>query len=515
MLRGQRRRRIRVTALAATLAFGVATAAAPFAAWAGGNGQKNGRYEAGDPGVGDPYFPLYGNGGYQVRHYLLDLKYQPDTNHLSGGATLYATATNDLYRFNLDFVGLTVHSITINGKSAEWERTDHELVVTPQRKLKDGERFRATIRYEGVPTQFSSPALGSGGFFHTDDGAVAIGEPQVAARWYPVNDHPQDKATYTFNITVPEGLEAVSNGRLLDRDTDDGWTTWRWVATEPMASYLATTAIGEYDIRRRRTDEGLPVVDAVDSDLGSIADNALAKQEEVLTFLEATFGEYPFHTVGGIVAEGEQWGYALENQTRPIYSKYFFQPGANPEEVYVVVHELAHQWYGDSVAVQQWDDIWLNEGFATYAEWLWSEHTGQETPQEIFDSYYHQPESAGYWNPPTGDPGAKNIFDASVYIRGAMTLQALRMTVGDEDFFAIVRSWYDEQRGGNGSTKEFVALAERVSGEQLDELFQHWLFESGKPPYPDPDATLTSAQGGDAPLAVRSLRHRLGHDTRS
>ncbi len=512
MLRNQRR--FRTGALLATLALALA---APSAAWAGGSGEKNGRFEAGAPGVGDPYYPLYGNGGYQARHYTLDIKYDPASNHLDGRATIYATATNDLFRFNLDLVGLTVNSITVNGKSAEWSRTEHELIITPQRKLKDSEYFTVAINYGGVPKTFQLPGTNlETGFMHTDDGAVVAGQPQVAAAWYPVNDHPLDKASYSFNVAVPAGLEAISNGRLLDTVTENGWSTWKWLATEPMASYLATATIGQFELRKYTTDQGLPAIDAIDPDLGDLAKNAITKEDEVLAFLETQFGGYPFHALGGIVDDYEKLGFALENQTRPIYAEGFFEKGDNPGEVFVIAHELAHQWAGDSSSVYYWKDLWLNEGFATYAEWLWSEHTHNESAQKIFDFYYVQPEDRGYWSPPPGDPGKEHLFDSSVYTRSAMTLHALRMTIGDEDFFDLLKAWFEQQQGGNHKTSEFIALAEKVSGQQLDELFNDWLFEEGKPSYPGgsqaaPQASTMSAQ--DPPLAVRSLHERVesGH----
>lgn len=515
MSRKDGRNRLRVAAVAAALALGIAT---PTLAWAG-PGQSDGRYEAGDPGVGDPYFPLYGNGGYQVRHYLLDVTYTPESNHLDGVATLRATATNDLFRFNLDLTGLTVHEITVGGEPAQWDRTDdHELIITPKHKLKAGENFEVVVRYSGVPVTFTLPGFDiPAGFNHTDDGATVAGQPLVATAWYPVNDHPLDKATYTFDVTVPKGLEAIGNGRLLAHYTVGDWTTWRWIATEPMASYLATATIGQFETRQYRTPEGLPVFDAIDPDLRTVADNAISRQVEVLDFLESQFGPYPFHALGAIVDDTDDLYFALENQTRPVYSKYFFEPGKHPEEVYVVVHELAHQWYGDSVALYYWKHIWLNEGFATYAEWLWSDHTGEESPQQIFDTLYaNNPEGDAFWDVKTGNPGQQNLFDSeAVYTRGAMTLHALRMTVGDEAFFEILRSWHEQQAGGNGKTAEFIALAEDVSGQQLDGLFQQWLFEAEKPPYPGPRAAPATTQSqAETPQVIKSLRERLQREQR-
>jgi aminopeptidase N len=239
------------------------------------------------------------------------------------------------------------------------------------------------------------------------------------------------------------------------------------------------------------------MIDAIDPDLftepsggagsptyGDIAAGSLARQDEILGFLSREFGRYPFSTSGGIVDDYDNLFFALETQTRPVYSKLFFTDPASGDSV--VVHELAHQWFGDSVAVAAWQHIWLNEGFATYAEWLWSEDQGLGTTQEIFDAYYNGiPTDDPFWDVVIGDPGVEFLFDNAVYYRGAMTLHTLRKQVGDADFFRIIRTWAATKAGGNGTTPEFIALAERISGQQLDKLFDVWLFTPGRPALDD------------------------------
>ncbi|MGH8828356.1 MAG: M1 family metallopeptidase [Jiangellaceae bacterium] len=468
----------------------------PTAAYAGGAGEKNGRYEAGASGIGDEYYPVAGNGGYDVEHYLLQGTYDPATDGYDGVATITGTATLELYRFNLDLVGMTVASIEVNDKPAAWTRDGQELVVTPQRKVKDGAPLEVVVHYAGVPTEFLLPGFGiRTGFMATDDGATVAGQPDVAAGWYPVNDHPLDKAAYTFEITVPDGLGVVANGFLEDQTSANGWTTFTWDAPEPMASYLATINIGEWDIRSWTTDSGIPVYDAVDPDLlsdtrrGPAIDASLARQGEVLDVLSEAFGPYPFSTVGAIVDDQPDLFFALETQTRPVYSKYFWPAGGDG----VVVHELAHQWFGDDVALARWQDIWLNEGFATYAEWIWAEHEGFATTQEIFEAIHDEiPADDPLWDVVIGAPGVDLLFDNAVYVRGAMTLQALRNEVGDEAFWEIVTRWASEQSGGNGTTDEFIALAEDVAGTDLGALFDLWLFTAGKPAL-TPALTATAA----------------------
>jgi hypothetical protein len=675
------RARRRVSA-AAVLLFAAAALTGPASA----SDEGGGGFRPGEPGLNDPYFPLDGNGGYDVEHYLLDLAYDPATDLLSGTATITARATQNLSAFNLDLDGLTVRSVEVNNGSASWSRDGGELTVTPKRGLPKGHRFTAEVKYDGVPEAVSDQ-FGTSGFLHTDDGALVVGEPHVAATWFPVNDHPLDKASYTFRITVPEGLEVVANGRLQSRKTRNGKTTWAWRAAEPMASYLATASVGDFRFDTSR-DGRIRILDALDPDLfdppalphsgasfaWSQAGNAsykrlartlsvpaggaalsfwvdrdteqdwdfmfveartagaddwttlqdanghtsaatgsscpawhevhpflahyqtdagggpctpsgtsgqwwaasgasdgweqwavdlsayagrdvelaisyasdiavqgagvfiddiavstgegstsfevdgdtldgwraagapagsmenandwiatakppatlgeqtravLDRQPEILGFLAKNFGPYPFRDAGAIVDDYAGLGFALENQTRPIYNKEIF--GDPVLGTSTVVHELAHQWFGDSLTIDSWRDIWLNEGFATYAELLWNEREGLETAQEFFDRWAATPAGDELWSVMVGDPGADLIFDSAIYIRGAMTLHALRVQVGDKDFLRILRAWAKRYAGTNVSTAEFTALAERISGDELDPLFDEWLFTAQKP----------------------------------
>ena len=323
------------------------------------------------------------------------LTYQPSTDVLTGVATISAVATENLYRFNLDLQGLTVRSVQVGGKRPTSTRTDdHELVITPKKKLKEGAAFVTVVRYDGVPRTVLIPGFDpplEAGFIHTDDGAVVAGQPEVAANWYPVNNHPLDPATYTFTVTVPAGLE-VDRERRPGEPHHVGIAArprGTWNATEPMASYLATASVGEYDLRIYDLPNGITMYDAVDPDLytestddsdpgaptfGQIIDQSFARQGEILDFLADTFGPYPFTTGGGSVDDYDGLFFALENQTRTVYSKYFFFDTFGGDGV--IVHELSHQWFGDSLSLTRWRDMWLNEGFATYAEWLWGDHIG-------------------------------------------------------------------------------------------------------------------------------------------
>jgi aminopeptidase N len=364
-------------------------------------------------------------------------------------------------------------------------------VITPRRSLSDHRRFKVEVRYDGVPTEFTIPGTDiRTGFMATPEGATVAGQPEVAAGWYPVNDHPLDKASYSFEVTVPRGYEVAANGFLRDVDRHRQSVTWEWRARELMASYLATIDISDdWDVTRTRTEEqGLPQYDAVDpripDGVRAEIDDSFSRQGEILDLLIDAFGPYPFSTVGGIVPNQDDLGFALETQTRPVYTKPFWvtRQGVPRDADWVVVHELAHQWFGDDVALARWQDIWLNEGFATYAEWLWEEHEGRATPQEIFDATYAEiPADDPFWSVVIGDPGVDLLFDGAVYTRGAMTLQALRNEVGDDAFWEIIQEWAASKSGGNGTTPEFIALAEEISGQQLDALFNVWLFTGAKP----------------------------------
>jgi aminopeptidase N len=452
-------------------------------AGAGGTGRRD--FRAGAAGIGDPYFTTYGNGGYDVRNYLVKIKYEPATDSLTGDVTLSARATEDLSSFNLDLSGLTVRSVEVNGDEAEHERDGNELTLRPSAGLPAGGDFTVQVTYDGVPGTVASSDLSSGGFLHTIEGGFALGEPESASTWLPVNDHPLDKATYAFEITVPDGLSALANGAPGESSRAEGWTTWRWSEGAPMASYLATVVIGDYRVSTT-SHAGKPVVTAVATSLpaGGPADRAMARTTEVADFLATQFGPYPFDAYGGIVLNDDRIGYALETQSRPVYSDDFFNSrGTRSDGTWVVAHELAHQWFGDSVSVRHWRDIWLNEGFASYAEWLWEEHTGGRPVQQAFEEEYADTPS-DVWAVAPADPGRSGLFSRSVYRRGAMALQALRVTAGDDAFFRIVRTWAAEKRNGNADTSEFITMAERISGKSLRGLFDAWLYATDRPALP-------------------------------
>ncbi|WP_308166531.1 MULTISPECIES: M1 family metallopeptidase [Actinomadura] len=427
----------------------------------------------GSPGLGDAYFKYAGNGGYDVDHYDVALTYAgPRTGAVEATVSITARAVQDLSAFDLDFRGPEIVDVTVDGRSARHARAGQELTVTPASPLPRGRTFTAVVRYSGRPRPIQSQAYGTYGWVPSKDGAVVVSEPDGAPTWLPVNDHPRDKATYAFRVTVPQGLRVLANGRPGETVTGAGTATYTWAEESPMASYLAMVAIGRFRVRET-TASGVPVITAVDPKYKASAKEFEERTVKALTWASGVFGPYPFATAGGVVDDA-RLDYALEAQERPVYG------GFVPGEAFVV-HEIAHQWFGDSVSLERWQDIWLNEGFATYAEWLWRERSGKDSARKIFKRYYAQRADSPIFAPPPGDPGAAELFGFSVYVRGAMCLQALRERIGDRAFFQVLRTWAASRRDSSATTEEFVAHAERVSGRRLGPLFDAWLKGRGKP----------------------------------
>lgn len=432
----------------------------------------------GDSGYGDDYFPLDGNGGIDVQHYLIRDHYRFASGRLSGSTTLTVLATQDLSRFNLDLL-LPVTGVSVDGVAAEASKPDaeqHEVRITPATPIADGQAFQVVVTYAGEPGPIGYD--GERNWLADDHEVVAMNQPHMAPWWFASNDHPGDKATMDIAITTRRDKQVVANGNRVSRTGTGWWRTTRWRADEPMATYLAFFGAGDWHIVNGERADGLPWRAVVSRALPDSQERAALRlmktTPDVIAALEEDLGPYPFSSSGGLTTSLPV-GFALENQTMPTYP--FF--GEGPSALSIVVHEQAHQWFGDSVAVAQWRDIWLNEGAATFMEKRYAEqHGGASAASWLADRY--QQESSGFWGLPIGDPGHDNIFAAAVYRRGGMLLQALRNRIGDPDFWTLVRRWVTERAGGNGSTEDFRALAGEVSGADLSGFFDAWL-ESGKP----------------------------------
>jgi aminopeptidase N len=429
-------------------------------------------------GAGDPYFPHQGNGGYDVRHYDLRLSYHPATQHLRGTARINAVTTERLSTFDLDFRRtLTVSSVRVNGHAATFTqpaRLVQELIVRPSHRLAKDTSFTVVVRYAGMPKEVVDPDNSIEGWVATKDGAFVVGEPQGSPGWFPCNDTPADKATYDFHIRVPHGLTAVANGDLVSTTSKNGMTTFHWHSGDPMSTYLATATVGKFRVRTGTTPGGVPYYIALDPTVAKQARPVVDKLPAITDYLASLYGRYPFSSTGAIVDNAPEVGYALETQTKPIYD--------SPPDELTFAHEAAHMYFGDSVTLEKWRDIWLAEGFAEFSSWMWSEHSGDKTAQQFFDSFYKKKASNEIWHPSPGRPGnAANLFDSSIYERGAMTLQALRVKLGDAAFFDVLRSWHAAHRHGNATEAQFRSFAELRTGVELTHFFNVWLVEAAKP----------------------------------
>jgi aminopeptidase N len=433
---------------------------------------------AGSAGIGDRYYPRDGNGGFDVTHYDVHDSYAFDTRVLSGRTDVSATARATLSSFHLDLV-LPVDEVTVDGRAAAFAKPSrHELVVTPRVPVPAGDRFVVRVRYHGRPGSVSYG--GDRPWVAEPDEATALGEPHVAPWWFAANDHPRDKATFDVVLRVPEGRQAISGGDLVDRVTRDGWTSWHWRMARPMAPYLAFAAVGRFRIETGSR-HGRPWLNAVSRWYNAgLQDSALAmlrRTPETVEWLEGELGPYPFSSTGGVVASIYR-GFALENQGRPTYPYL----GTGDEARTTMVHELAHQWFGDSVSVRRWRDIWLNEGLASWAEWRWAEtHGGEAAQHRLRREHAARPAARAFWRLRIADPGAGHEFDPPVYVRGAMAAQALRHRIGAAVFTRLLRTWVAERQFGTGRVEQFEALAERVSGRRLGGFFDTWLHRPGRP----------------------------------
>ncbi len=467
------------------------------------------RPSPGAAGIGDPLYPTLGNGGYDVEHYDLDLRYETaaPSQGLVGTVTITARATQALSQFDLDFGGDSFGPVTVDGRVATAVRDGDELVITPARAIHRGARFVVKVAHFTATPGVPSPAdfLGAP-FFIALDGSAWAGQPNGAHQIFPSNDHPRDKASFSFRIDVPAGTTAVASGVLDGQRTAQGRTIWRYEQCEPMATELAQVAVGALTVISRGRHAGVTVRDVVPTRLAAELEPKLAVELSQLDWLEERLGSYPFETYGSLAAAAD-FGFALETQTLSLYETTFFD--AAPQDYSpIMLHELAHQWFGDSVAPAQWSDVWQNEGHAT-----WYEVTYQIDPDSPeFTDAVRQVYALGdlfrflfgpVASPRSGDP--RDVFNPNVYAGGAVTLYALRQQVGDATFRRIERTWVTKYRGRSASTADFIALASQVSGQDLTAFLTDWLYSTTTPAMPGhPDWTVDPPPSGPALAAASS-----------
>ncbi|WP_151081708.1 M1 family metallopeptidase [Nocardioides cynanchi] len=429
---------------------------------------------AGAPGIGDPYFPLDGNGGIDVLSYDVHDGYRFGDRRIRGWTRVTLRATERLSSFDLDFL-LPVSSVRLSTGRATFAQPDgHELVITPAHPIPTGGTVRARIAYSGHPDRQGWE--GEHNWVADDAEVVAVNEPHMAAWWFPSDDHPLDKARMDLHLTVPRADRVIANGRLVGVRRDGAHTTYHWSGGGPMATYLAFFAAGRFEVRHG-VHRGLPWYVAVSRQLPTARRRAvlhgLLQTPHIVGWLQRHLGPYPFAETGGVVTELNP-GFSLETQTRPTY----------PLDVFatLMVHELAHQWFGDSVSVHHWRDIWLNEGFATFMEALWTEsHGGVSIRRWLHETYAANPDGTELWKLRISDPGPGHLFDQAVYERGALALAALRERMGHPAFARLLRAWTRQHRHGHGTTAAFEALAVQIHGPGLRPLFRAWLDVTGRP----------------------------------
>jgi aminopeptidase N len=436
----------------------------------------------GAEGIGDPYYSQLGNGGYDAQKYTIVLEVDPETNTIQGKTRIEARATQTLEALNVDFEGLNVDRVSVNGSTATFARRDPEMTITPATPLSQGDLFTMEISYQGKPTSmFSQIAPGRVGWFHTDDGTINIlSEPDGASTWFPNNNHPRDKAVYHLDIKVPNPWVVAATGRLSKTIAEGDHTRYLIDLNDPAASYLVSINIGTYLLEETKGPDGILIRNYFPPDYPQSLQNNFDKLPEMVEYLSSLYGPYPFEEYGVVIASSEtagcRWAAALETQTLSIHC-----PGSDMAAENVIVHEVAHQWFGNSVSLENWKDIWLKEGMATYAEWLWATRGGDL--EELHEMVEAQRSS---YRPriSIGEPPFRALYQIDVYIGGALVFHALRVKVGEEMFFRIIRAYLDQYRGGSAGTDEFIAVAEEMSGQELSEFFDAWLSDTRLPEIP-------------------------------
>ena len=431
----------------------------------------------------DSYTPQSGTSEVRVTHYDLDLDYDILPNTLRARAVLDARVLEDCSALSLDLEGLTVERVLVNGQPSSFKQAKTKLVVDARERFSVDEALTLEIHYGGTPTP-ASGAWGDIGWEELSDGVLVAGQPVGADTWFPCNDHPSQKAKFRVTVLVDSDYTAISNGELVSVDSRGPRTAWTWESREPVATYLATVQMGQY--RRGSVEPGsypparVPLTLACGEHLWSQAQHVLAKQHAMMSVFEQRFGAYPFGYYGVVVTDDEL-EIPLESQPLSIFGPNHMTESWESERL--IAHEMAHQWFGNSLTPASWSDIWLNEGFAHYAEWVWSEASGRRSAHDEARAAYAEL-SGSKQKVVIGDPGPKKMFDDRVYVRGALTLHALRMAVGDQTFFTILQRWTGQNRCSNVTTTDFLALASEVSGRPVEPLLHDWLFEKKLPALP-------------------------------
>ena len=431
------------------------------------------------PPVIDPYLPTTGNFGYRVSRYELDREYKVAINRLAGAATLTAATLAELKSFTLDLsAALTVSKVTVNGKRPSQFRTSAgKLHITLADRLPAGASMTIAVRYGGTPRPIRT-LWGEVGFEELTEGVLVAGQPNGASSWFPCEDRPSAKASFRVQISTESPYFAVANGKLLARRARAGMTTWSYEQAEPTSTYLITLQIGMYG-RHRMSKNGVEIFAVLPDRLRRDFEHDFGRQAQMMKLFVKLFGPYPLATGYTVVVTDDALEIPLEAQGISIFGANHCDGQRRSERL--IAHELAHQWFGNSVTVQRWRHIWLHEGFACYAEWLWSEHCGERSADELARHYY-QRLAGSPQNLVLADPGPRDMFDDRVYKRGALTLHALRKEIGDTNFFALLKEWTARYRHSSVVTDDFTGLAAQYSDTSLRALWAAWLYSPKVPP---------------------------------
>lgn len=516
---------LRSTALSVAALSGLLLSSLPAVATTAASGSAP---RPGAAGIGDRLYPTLGNGGYNALHYNLNLRYatKKPSQGIDGTLTMRARATQALSRFDLDFSGAGVGSIRVNGRAARFKRVGEDLVITPKRSIRKGSVFTVQVKhFRSNPTVPNPDEFLSTAFFITPDGSATSGQPNAMHTVYPSNDHPRDKASFSFRFDVPAGVTAVANGVPTGKKTTHGRTIWTYEQRQPMATELTQLAVGDYKVIKRAAVNGVAVRDVVPTRLVADYTSKLGVERGHLRWMRSKVGSYPFNLYGSLVVD-TTLGFALETQTLSLYDTPWFT--RYPQGVWdpVMLHELAHQWFGDSVAPWEWSDVWLNEGHASWYEFTYAEDKGyldDDAGADTLDQLMKKVYGAGDFYRQNYGPVAQplsgdvyDVFNPNVYEGGALVLYALRQKIGNRAFERLERTWVSHYRGKSASTKNFINLASRVSGQNQSAFLRAWLYGTSTPPMPGhPDWVVTPAAQVKSstvakPLAGLNLRPRAG-----
>lgn len=426
----------------------------------------------------DPYLPTNGNFGYRVSRYELDLEYKVAINRLSGSATITAVALASLRSFTLDLSRhLAVSKVSVNGqRPTRFRCSEGKLSITLPSEVPPGAAMTIFVRYNGTPRPLES-YWGDVGFEELSDGALVAGQPNGAASWFPCDDHPSSKASYRIQIRTDSPYRVVANGVLVSHKVHAGHTVWTYEQPEPTSTYLITLQIGMYD-HHRMAKTPVPMHAALPPRLRHHFDHDFARQPEMMKLFVKLFGPYPLSSGYTVVVTDDDLDIPLEAQGISIFGANHCDGHRRSERL--IAHELAHQWFGNSVTARRWRDIWLHEGFACYAEWLWSENSGGRSAAE-WAEHYHEKLRTQPQDLLLSDPGPADMFDDRVYKRGALTLHVLRTRIGDRNFFALLTEWTTRYRHSTVFTDDFTGLAAGYTEESLQPLWQAWLYSKALP----------------------------------